>query len=73
MRCEFPGRKNGIQFSPKLILLWNAIFVEHIIEMVLCRTQFSESCPGGIAKPIVKIYMVSESDPFLQQYNSTAF
>ena len=32
----------------------------------VCRTHFSESCPGSTAKPIVKMYLVSESDPPLQ-------
>lgn len=66
--CEFPRKKNGIQFSPILILLQNAIFVNHITGVVFHRTHFSESFPGGIVKPI-KSYMVSESDLLFQQLN----
>lgn len=30
--------------------------------MVFCRTHVHESYPGGIAKPITNLYLISESD-----------
>lgn len=39
--------------------------------MVFCRTHFHEGCPGGIAKPIVKLDLVSESNPLPTSSNTT--
>lgn len=54
MQYEFLRKKEKWHTASfKLILLWSAIFMKSITEMVFCRTHFRESCPGGIAKPLV--------------------